>query len=117
MLHVKIFETAFKEMMNSLPKMATELIGRRPHMKYEKEFCFYRRLIFWPGTFAWISISGPWEMRLAHPFGLPCVRSIRSRQFLREDTYSTFGLRLRGDQVQAGSARVSLIFFISADSL
>ena len=37
MLHAKVFEQAFKDMMVSLPKRATDLIGRRPHMEDDRE--------------------------------------------------------------------------------
>ncbi len=38
MLHGKVFEQAFEEMMTSLPKPATRLIGKRPHMEDDLEF-------------------------------------------------------------------------------
>jgi len=38
MLRAKDFERAFDEMMTSLPKKATNLIGKRPHMEDDLEF-------------------------------------------------------------------------------
>jgi len=38
MLPGKVFERAFKEMMLSLPKRATDLISKRPHMEDDRNF-------------------------------------------------------------------------------
>ena len=38
MLHAKVFERAFEEMMLSLPKHATDLINKRPRMEDDRRF-------------------------------------------------------------------------------